>query len=147
MRHPFGLSFPIRIETAHTYVQPPAVGPVAAVPLPVVGPVAAVLPAAEDVAGALVRGIAGLAGMESAERHTHRGSAEDQLAVCPQILAAASQSMLSELPVDLRWRITLAAVRLPVSTRCGVAGCGVAGSGMAGCGVAVCGVAGYRVAG
>ena len=100
------MSFLIRIETARTYVQ-----------LPAIGLVVAVLPAAEDVAKAQVRGIAGLAEMEPAERHTHRGSADDELVVCLQTLAAASQSMLSELPVVLPKRIILVAVRLLVSTR------------------------------
>ena len=88
MRRPFGLSFPIRIETARSYVQFLAVGPVAAV-----------LPAAEDVAKAQVRGIAGLAEMESAERHKHRESVEDQLAVYFQTLAFAFRPMPSELLV------------------------------------------------
>ena len=82
-----------------------------------IGRVAAVLPAAQDVAQVQARGIAGLAEVESAERHTHHGSAQDQLAVCPQIMAAASQSMLSEPPVVVHQRIILAATRPLVSTR------------------------------
>ena len=116
MKHPFGLSFQIRIEMARTCVHSPLVGPVAAVQFLVVGPVAAVLPAVEDVAEALGRAIVGPA-EDAAERHTHRGSAEDQLAVRSQIPAAASRSMLSEPPVVLRQRIVLAVTRPLVSTR------------------------------
>ena len=85
--------------------------------LPAIGTVAAALLVAGDVTTAPGRVMAGVADMEPAERHTHRESAEGQLVVYLQALAAASRSMPSELLVAQRQRTNLVAVRLPVSTR------------------------------
>ena len=86
MRRPFGLTFPIHTGMVRFYplhIQLPAIGTVAVAVL-AVGTVAAVLG----------RGIAGLDDMESAELHKHRESAEDQLVVYLQTLAAAFRSCL-----------------------------------------------------